>query len=25
MTGVHHTSYEQTRQELESVFGVDLT
>jgi putative hydrolase of the HAD superfamily len=25
MTAVHHTSYEQTRQELESVFGVDLT
>ena len=25
MIAVHHTSYEQTRQELESVFGVDLT
>jgi HAD superfamily hydrolase (TIGR01509 family) len=25
MTAVHHTSYEQTRQELEKAFGVELT
>ncbi|GAA1616107.1 HAD-IA family hydrolase [Kribbella sancticallisti] len=25
MTAVHHTSYDETRRELESLFGVDLT
>ncbi len=25
MTAIHHTSYDETRRELESLFGVDLT